>query len=136
MMGTANPFGRPQQSYYQPVNMNTYAMPMVYGRMVNSEADILPNQIPNDGSASYFPSSDGSKIYFRAWQQDGTIMKKTYILTEEPVAQPVNTPIQPQAQQAQQPQQNDQLTAVLSQLAQNMGVMAERFNSLEKALTE
>lgn len=90
MMGTANPFGRPQQSYYQPVNMNTYAMPMVYGRMVNSEADILPNQIPNDGSASYFPSSDGSKIYFRAWQQDGTIMKKTYILTEEPIAQPVN----------------------------------------------
>lgn len=131
MMGTANPFGRPQQSYYQPVNMNTYAMPMVYGRMVNSEADILPNQIPNDGSASYFPSSDGSKIYFRAWQQDGTIMKKTYILTEEPVSQSVNAPAQ-----APQPQQNDQLTAVLSQLAQNMGVMAERFNSLEKALTE
>lgn len=145
MMGTANPFSRPQQSYYQPMNMNTYAMPMVYGKMVNSEADILPNQIPNDGSASYFPSSDGSKIYFRAWQQDGKIMSKTYIL-EDVIASsqmtqtPQNMAVQPQTSQTQQPVQpkveENQLTNVLTQLSNNMNLMADRLANLEKTLTE
>lgn len=145
MMGTANPFSRPQQSYYQPMNMNTYAMPMVYGKMVNSEADILPNQIPNDGSASYFPSSDGSKIYFRAWQQDGKIMSKTYIL-EDVIASsqmtqtPQNMAVQPQTSQIQQPVQpkveENQLTNVLTQLSNNMNLMADRLANLEKTLTE
>lgn len=145
MMGTANPFSRPQQSYYQPMNMNTYAMPMVYGKMVNSEADILPNQIPNDGSASYFPSSDGSKIYFRAWQQDGKIMSKTYIL-EDVIASsqmtqtPQNMAAQPQNPQTQQPVQQkveeNQLANVLAQLSNNMNLMADRLANLEKTLTE
>lgn len=145
MMGTANPFSRPQQSYYQPMNMNTYAMPMVYGKMVNSEADILPNQIPNDGSASYFPSSDGSKIYFRAWQQDGKIMSKTYIL-EDVIASsqmtqtPQNMAVQPQTFQTQQPVQQkteeNQLANVLAQLLNNMNLMADRLANLEKTLTE
>lgn len=147
MMGTANPFSRPQQSYYQPMNMNTYAMPMVYGKMVNSEADILPNQIPNDGSASYFPSSDGSKIYFRAWQQDGKIMSKTYIL-EDVIASsqmtqtPQNMAVQPQTSQTQ-PQQpvlpkveENQLATVLTQLSNNMNLMADRLANLEKTFTE
>lgn len=145
MMGTANPFSRPQQSYYQPMNMNTYAMPMVYGKMVNSEADILPNQIPNDGSASYFPSSDGSKIYFRAWQQDGKIMSKTYIL-EDVIASsqmtqtPQNMAAQPQNSQVGQPVQpkveENQLANVLAQLSNNMNLMADRLANLEKTLTE
>lgn len=145
MMGTANPFSRPQQSYYQPMNMNTYAMPMVYGKMVNSEADILPNQIPNDGSASYFPSSDGSKIYFRAWQQDGKIMSKTYIL-EDVIASsqmtqtPQNMAVQPQNSQVGQPVQQkteeNQLANVLTQLSNNMNLMADRLANLEKTLTE
>lgn len=145
MMGTANPFSRPQQSYYQPMNMNPYAMPMVYGKMVNSEADILPNQIPNDGSASYFPSSDGSKIYFRAWQQDGKIMSKTYIL-EDVIASsqmtqtPQNMAVQPQNSQVGQPVQQkneeNQLTNVLTQLLNNMNLMADRLANLEKTLTE
>ena len=145
MMGTANPFSRPQQSYQQPMNMNTYAMPMVYGKMVNSEADILPNQIPNDGSASYFPSSDGSKIYFRAWQQDGKIMSKTYIL-EDVIASsqmtqtPQNMAVQPQNAQIQQPVQKkteeNQLANVLAQLSNNMNLMADRLANLEKTLTE
>lgn len=142
MMGTANPFSRPQQSYYQPMNMNTYAMPMVYGKMVNSEADILPNQIPNDGSASYFPSSDGSKIYFRAWQQDGKIMSKTYIL-EDVIASsqmtqtPQNMAVQPQNQQpVQQKTEENQLANVLAQLSNNMNLMADRLANLEKTLTE
>lgn len=145
MMGTANPFSRPQQSYYQPMNMNTYAMPMVYGKMVNSEADILPNQIPNDGSASYFPSSDGSKIYFRAWQQDGKIMSKTYIL-EDVIASsqmtqtPQNMAVQPQNSQVGQPVQQkteeNQLANVLAHLSNNMNLMADRLANLEKTLTE
>lgn len=145
MMGTANPFSRPQQSCYQPMNMNTYAMPMVYGKMVNSEADILPNQIPNDGSASYFPSSDGSKIYFRAWQQDGKIMSKTYIL-EDVIASsqmtqtPQNMAVQPQNSQVGQPVQpkveENQLANVLAQLSNNMNLIADRLVNLEKTFTE
>lgn len=91
------------RSNYNPFNTNMYQMPMIYGRMVNNENDIFPNQIPNDGSMAYFPTTDGNKIYARAWRPDGTIMSVTYTL-DQPVMQQTNV-VQPQAQQPQQPAQ-------------------------------
>lgn len=135
-----NPF-QPNQRMYAPFNNNIYAMPMVYGKMVNNENEILPQQIPNDGSMAYFPTSDGTRIYGRAWQADGKIMPVTYVL-EQSVQQPQTTvqqmdmqiPQQP-VQQAQQQTQPD-LAQVLTQVSKSMDLVAEKLTHLEKTLTE
>lgn len=131
-----NNYGTPFQNpgYVQPYN--NYIMPMIYGRMVNSEADIFPNQIPNDGSAAYFPSTDGTKIYMRAWQKDGQVMRVSYSLDNQIVQQNQTNQQPSQQQNNQAPSQDDQLVSVLTQLSQNMNAMMERLDKLEKSLTE
>ena len=132
-----NNYGTPFQNpgYVQPYN--NYIMPMIYGRMVNSEADIFPNQIPNDGSAAYFPSTDGTKIYMRAWQKDGQVMRVSYSLDRQPQQQPSQSvDQQPSNQAPTQDTQMDKLTALVSQLAQSVIAMSDKFDKLEKSLTE
>lgn len=136
-MYSQNGYGTPfqgQQSYFQPGN--NYVMPMIYGRMVNSEADIFPNQIPNDGSAAYFPSTDGTKIYMRAWQKDGQVMRVSYSLDRQPQQSSQSVDQQPSNQAPTRDTQMDKLTALVSQLAQSVIAMSDKFDKLEKSLTE
>lgn len=140
----------PTRSTYNPFNTNIYQMPMIYGRMINSENDIYPNQIPNDGSMAYFPTADGTKVYARAWRPDGTIMPVTYVLDQSvamqnTMQQPQNqqmqfqqTQVQQQTQPVQQVQQSQQpdLSQVLTQVSQAINSMTEKLANLEKTLTE
>lgn len=47
--------------------------------MVASQTDIRPDDVPMNGSAAYFPSQDGSVIYAKAWNQNGTISTVEYV---------------------------------------------------------
>lgn len=49
------------------------------GKMVNSPQDIVPQEVPMDGSAAVFPSSDLSCIYLKAWGSDGLIKTFRYV---------------------------------------------------------
>lgn len=68
---------QPMQTY-QPSNppVNRTA----FGRVVNSENDITPNEVPMDGSVSLFPLADYTKIFAKQWNQDGTIKTTVYIM--------------------------------------------------------
>lgn len=71
-------------------NQNGMIRPgMIYGRVVNDPNEITPNEIPMDGSVSLFPTSDYSKIYAKAWNGNGLITTKTFVL-EDTVDNQVN----------------------------------------------
>lgn len=47
--------------------------PMIAGRIVKSVDEVLPNEVPMNGSVAVFPTSDMSSIFVKGWNQDGTI---------------------------------------------------------------
>lgn len=79
-----------QYNNFQPSpmqNQNGGVRPgIIYGRVVNDPNEITANEIPMDGSVSLFPTSDYSKIYAKAWNGNGLITTKTFVLEE-----PINT---------------------------------------------
>lgn len=79
---------QPMQTY-QPSNppVNRTA----FGRVVNSENDITPNEVPMDGSVSLFPLADYTKIFAKQWNPDGTI-KTTVFVMEVPQGESSRTP--------------------------------------------
>ena len=48
------------------------------GRVVSQEADITPQEVPMDGSFSWFPMADGSAVIGKRWNSDGTIQTVRY----------------------------------------------------------
>lgn len=63
----------------------TQPIPSLSGRMVTSPQEIRPNEVPMDGSVSFFPSSDGSYIYAKFWGPDGNIQTRVFV-PEQPVS--------------------------------------------------
>ena len=51
----------------------------VRGRMVKTDSDILPSDVPMDGFSSYFPAEDGSCIFVKHWDKDGKIQTTKFI---------------------------------------------------------
>ena len=41
--------------------------------MIQAPTDIMPGDIPMNGTPCFFPMQDGSAIYMKAWSADGTI---------------------------------------------------------------
>lgn len=60
------------------------------GKMINSLQDIVPQEVPMDGSAAVFPASDLSCIYLKAWGSDGLI--KTFKYIQDPTEQGQKSP--------------------------------------------
>lgn len=71
-----------QPSFQKSLNVN--------GRIVKSENEIMPNEIPMDGSISLFPLTDYSKIVAKQWNSDGTISTVEFspVKTEETTSEP------------------------------------------------
>lgn len=49
------------------------------GKMVSSQADITPNDVPMDGRVSLFPQQDYSCIIAKAWNAEGKIDTVVYV---------------------------------------------------------
>lgn len=64
----------------QPNNrMNQPQRIQINGRLVNSDNEITPQEIPMDGSVSLFPAADYSCIYAKSWTANGTIQTVKFI---------------------------------------------------------
>lgn len=61
---------QPQQSMQRPI---------IFGRVVNQIEEITANDVPMDGTSGIFPMSDGSAIYKKRWNADGTIQTVKYV---------------------------------------------------------
>lgn len=53
---------------------------MLTGRMVKSDEEILPNEVPMNGTIAFFPTNDCMTIYAKQWTRDGTIATARYVL--------------------------------------------------------
>lgn len=71
-----------QPAYFQNTNNQPRSM---FGKVVSNENEILPNDVPMDGSTSFFPLSDGSMIFAKTWNSDGTIRTIRYSPIKESV---------------------------------------------------
>lgn len=50
----------------------------IVGKIVNDFSELTANDVPMNGSAAFFPKSDGSEIQARAWTANGTIQTVVY----------------------------------------------------------
>lgn len=107
------------------------------GFYISSEEDIVAGDVPMDGSISFFPYKDLSKIVIRQWNSDGDLEALTYVLDQPQIPQPQ------QAQVSQQPPQNasqgnetDAIVSVLSQISQGLNASFNQFGSTLQSIQQ
>ena len=84
----------------------------IFGRIVASEAEITPKEVPMDGTIALFPLSDYSTIIAKQWTKDGTITTINFVPDTQSI--PSETP-----------------TMSIDELARSMD---SRFNKIEGML--
>lgn len=90
--------------------------PAMKGKWVQVEKDIVPMDIPQDGSFVIFPQMDLQAIYLKKWEGDGTITTVPYI---------PNIP-----QEAKGPTPEQQFQASIQQRLSNMEQMLASLMSI------
>lgn len=89
-------FTETKPNYMPPMtsNMgyNQQPIPSLSGRMVTNPQEIRPNEVPMDGSVSFFPASDGSYIYAKFWGPDGNIQTRVFVPEQPAPSEEVQGP--------------------------------------------
>lgn len=75
-------------SYQQYAGFGQPYPPRLVGRAVKSVDEVGVGEVPTDGSAGWFPALDGSCVWSRRWNGNGTIVTTRYV--PEPVSEPVD----------------------------------------------
>lgn len=128
---------RDATSMYRPSYVSNTMLP---GFFVNSENDINGNEIPADGSMSFFPYRDLSRIVVKQWSSPAKLETAVYVLEglypqQEQQAQhaPLPAPPPPVVQQPQKPQgQSSQ--PVAQNVQQQDNALLEGFKQLNNGL--
>lgn len=98
------------------LNQNRLAYPPLQGHEIQAEEDILPKDVPMDGSAGWFPAQNLQFVVMRRWNKQGTFDTVLYV------------PYQPEAPQ-KQPESSTSLDDF-------MAAINARFDKIEKVLTK
>lgn len=64
---------------YTPSQNQVYTPKPINGHTVKSDTDIVPNDVPMDGSVSLFPLEDYSCIFAKMWGKDGKITTTKFV---------------------------------------------------------
>lgn len=114
----------------QPVQQQQ--LTFVQGRVVESEGDIKPNEIPMDGSVTFFPKSDYSVVFGKTWTENGTIRSMRYLLEQENPAPKE----EPKSEQSAFDQ--DVLANLIQQIVQNQfqSFVTDHINPLNDAIAK
>lgn len=83
-----------QNQFPTAFNMPKAQAPSNRCKYINSLEDVTPSDVPMDGSSSFFPLIDGSTIYVKHWNSDGTIETIKYIKEETPEVTPKKVAIE------------------------------------------
>lgn len=90
--GFQQPFA-PSLPAQQPMQQQSFAPQTgIMGHMVGSHEEIKPQDVPMNGAAAYFPTQDGSVIFAKAWNPDGSITTVRYTPEIENKPDDVQTP--------------------------------------------
>ena len=76
-------------------NFQRPAMPAsIPGRMVTNADEIVPQEVPMDGSVSLFPQNDYSCIYAKTWTKEGTIATMKFVPEQPQNGEPKKSPLE------------------------------------------
>ena len=76
-------------------NFQRPAMPAsIPGRMVTNADEIVPQEVPMDGSVSLFPQNDYSCIYAKTWTKEGTIATLKFVPEQPQNGEPQKSPLE------------------------------------------
>lgn len=64
------------------------------GRLVANADEIMPQEVPMDGSVSLFPQNDYSCIYAKTWTKEGTIATVKFIPEQPQNGEPQKSPLE------------------------------------------
>lgn len=78
------------QSRQQPIPAQQTVIP-IFGRVVQSESEITPNEVSMDGNISLFPLKDYSCIIAKQWNSDGTIKTLRFVPQIENASEDIQT---------------------------------------------
>lgn len=124
-------FNVPQQRYNSPTNWNKgwdsvrfVNQNYLVGRLIFSPDQITPQEIPTNGTPALFPLNDGSCIYAKSLQPDGTFAEWRYVL-DKPVETEKNVTVSPREVKEDDPN---------SQKASNYDELVKRVDFLEQML--
>lgn len=71
------PFTPTLPTMQQPIQVQPQSG--ITGHLIGSHEEIQPSDVPMNGSAAYFPTQDGSVIYAKQWNPNGTITTVRYL---------------------------------------------------------
>lgn len=101
-------FGQYGQQAYMPQQRPQFqpqqfppAPPSLAGKVVMAPGDIMPGDIPMNGTPCWFPMQDGSAVYAKMWRPDGSISTIKFV---------------PEAMTPSEPTQMDRIEGKLSEL--------------------
>lgn len=80
-------YGQPQMPYIppqQPMPQNQMPQQGFRGRVVEDIEEVVANEVPMDGTVSFFPKSDYSCIYAKIWGGDGKISTFKFVPEKQP----------------------------------------------------
>lgn len=72
-------FQQPQMQPQVQPQFQAYQPRQIQGRTVTSPDEITVQEVPSDGSLALFPSADGSCIYGKRWESNGSISTCVYV---------------------------------------------------------
>lgn len=89
------------------------------GFYISSPQDILPRDVPMDGSISFFPANDLSYIIIKQWTGNGTIAEEKYVLDPQNHPQPAPAQQEPvpeeqTPQEEEKPRNDPEIVEVIS----------------------
>lgn len=124
MMRMGNPTGFAGRPQYLP------------GRFINNESEIVPGEVPMDGSISFFCTNDLSRIIIKQWNNSGLLDSMTYVIEQPNTAQqPAAQVADPTPAPAPEPQP-DQMAQLQSSIEQLSTSIENAFNNLGGAFNQ
>lgn len=99
--GQSYPMAAPQPQYQPPAVPRTPATvpslqttPPLFGRMINDISEVTPQEVPMNGSVSFFPTNDYTAIFAKCWSPDGTIQTFKFVPENQAVPEPKEDPFE------------------------------------------
>ncbi len=103
--GQPYPMAASQPQYQPPVvprtpaqPQNQYATPQAFsslsGRMINDISEVTPQEVPMNGTVSFFPTNDYSTIFAKCWSPDGTIQTFKFVPEQQVPQEPQEDPFE------------------------------------------
>lgn len=126
--GSQTPMPNPMQQQAFPSNTTSPQQAILPGRIVGSESDIRPNEVPSNGDPSVFPLGDFSEILVKSVNTDGMISTVTY----RPVPQELGA--KGSDQTSEPPAYFTELASKVEEISAYLPQLREQLEELKKAV--